>query len=146
MTTPSRGDFVANWERPVGCVDPMDATVRVSVWGAMLASDAVGATWGTGVRRAPRVTTWGWSTDEVARQQTPMLLIAPETDGQVPPARVAELYEDLGASNKVLVHLACSSHNAMWETRRTLLFEASLEWLRDGAVQGTRSGEVVLGR
>jgi pimeloyl-ACP methyl ester carboxylesterase len=146
MTKQSRADFVANWERQVGCVDQMDATVRESVWGAMLESDAVGATWGTGVRRAPRVTTWGWSTDEVARQQTPMLLIAPETDGQVPPARVAELYEDLGASNKVLVHLACSSHNAMWETRRTLLFEASLEWLRDGAVQGTRSGEVVLGR
>jgi len=75
-----------------------------------------------------------------------MLLIAPETDGQVSPRRVAELSEDLGTPNKVLLHLACSSHNAMWETNRTFLFQASLEWLRDGAVGGVEQGEVSLGR
>jgi fermentation-respiration switch protein FrsA (DUF1100 family) len=111
----------------------------------MLDSDPVGATWGTGVRRAPNVTTWGWSRDEVARQQTPMLLIAPATDGQVSPERVRELYQDLGATKKVIVDLACSSHNAMWEPNRALLFEASLEWLRDGAVEGMTTGEVRLG-
>jgi esterase/lipase len=74
-----------------------------------------------------------------------MLLIAPETDGQVSPASVIALYEDLGATNKVLIHLACSSHNAMWETNRHLLFEASLDWLRTGAVKGTENGELRLG-
>lgn len=145
MTKQSRADFVANWDRQAPCTGQVEPRVRDSVWGAMLESDPVGATWGTGVRRAPNVTTWGWSRDEVGRQQTPMLLIAPATDGQVDPERVRELYQDLGATKKVIVDLACSSHNAMWESNRGLLFEASLEWLRDGAVEGLETGEVRLG-
>jgi len=43
-----------------------------------------------------------------------------------------QLYEDLGSTDKVFIDLACSSHNAMWETNHLLLFQASLEWLRDG--------------
>ena len=74
-----------------------------------------------------------------------MLLVAPETDVSVPPTRVKELYEDLGSSNKVLLYLACSSHDAMWETNRILLFNASLEWLRSGTVGGIENGEVRLG-
>ena len=145
MTKQSKVDFVAGWDRQLGCANQFEPTVRESVWAEMLASDPVGATWGSGVRRAPRVTTWGWGREEVARQQTPMLLVAPETDGQVPPQRVRELYEDLGSSNKVLVNLACSSHLAMWETNRSLLFKASLEWLRGGSVEGVENGEVRLG-
>lgn len=141
----SWADFEGLWNRQLGCENQYEPAVRESVWAAMLESDPVGATWGTGVRRAPSVTTWGWGAAEVARQQTPMLLIAPETDGQVSPASVIALYEDLGATNKVLIHLACSSHNAMWETNRHLLFGASLEWLRTGAVQGTENGELRLG-
>ena len=75
-----------------------------------------------------------------------MLLFAPETDGQVSPERVAELYQDLASENKVLAHVACASHNAMWETSRHLLFEASLEWLRERSVEGVGLGEVRLGR
>ena len=105
----------------------------------------MGATSGSGVRRAPRVTTWGGSSDEVGRQRTPMLLVAPETDGQVPPIRVRELYEDLGSSKKVLLNLACASHNAMWKTNRSLLFDASLEWLRSGSLEGVENGEVRFG-
>ena len=145
FTKQSRADFESLWDRQLGCPAQYEPAVRESVWAAMLESDPVGATWGTGVRRAPRLTTWGWGQEEVARQQTPMLLIAPETDGQVSPASVVALYEDLGATNKVLIHLACSSHNAMWETNRTILFEASLDWLRTGAVQGTENGELRLG-
>lgn len=94
------------------CPGQVEPEVREAVWTAMLEFDPVGATWGTGVRRAPSVTTWGWTREEVARQRTPTLLVAPETDGQVPPESVAELYEDFGAGEKVLVRLACSSHNA----------------------------------
>jgi pimeloyl-ACP methyl ester carboxylesterase len=145
MTKQSKADFSAGWDRQLGCSNQFEPAVRESVWAEMLASDPVGATWGTGVRRAPRVTTWGWSSNEVARQRTPMLLVAPETDGQVAPMRVRELYEDLGSSKKVLLNLACSSHNAMWETNRSLLFNASLEWLRNGTVEGIENGEVRLG-
>lgn len=145
FTKQSWDDFEALWNRQLGCEDQYEPAVRRTVWRAMLQSDPVGATWGTGVRRAPSVTSWGWGQEEASRQQTPMLLIAPETDGQVNPERVAELFQDLAATNKVLVHLACSSHNAMWETNRRVLYQASLEWLRTGAVQGTENGELRLG-
>jgi pimeloyl-ACP methyl ester carboxylesterase len=141
----SFADFEALWNRQLGCENQYEPEVRRSVWAAMLESDPVGATWGTGVRRAPSVTTWGWGQAEASRQQTPMLLIAPETDGQVSPANVVALYEDLGATNKVLIHLACSSHNAMWETNRHILYGASLDWLRTGSVQGTENGVLRLG-
>ncbi|MDH3224897.1 MAG: alpha/beta fold hydrolase [Gemmatimonadota bacterium] len=146
MTKQSKADFVGSWDRQLGCTDQYEPAVRESVWAAMLESDPLGSTWGTGVRRAPRVTSWGWTSEVVARQLTPMLLIAPETDGQVSPQRVVELYEDLGASRKVLVNLACSSHLAMWETNRTVLFEASLEWLRSRSVGGVENGQLSLGR
>ena len=144
MTKQSRADFDALWDRQLGCPAQYDPEVRESVWAAMLESDPIGATWGAGVRRAPSVTTWGWSQAEVSAQRTPMLLIAPETDGQVSPERVLELYEDSGSERKILAHLACSSHNAMWETNREKLFAASLEWLRSGTVEGMASGEVRL--
>jgi hypothetical protein len=144
MTKQSRADFDALWNGQLGCPNQYEPEIRESVWAAMLESDPVGATWGTGVRRAPRVTTWGWSTETASQQRTPALLIAPETDGQVSPARVVELYEDLGSEKKVLVHLACSSHNAMWETNRDELFAASLEWLQSGTVQGLATGELRL--
>lgn len=145
MTKQSRADFDALWGRQAPCPGQIEPRVRESVWTAMLESDPVGATWGTGVRRAPNVTTWGWGRDEAARQQTPMLLIAPATDGQVSPERVRELFQDAGSTKKVLIDLACSSHNAMWESNRMLLFEASLEWLRAGTVEGVETGEVKLG-
>lgn len=145
FTKQSRADFDALWDRQLGCPNQYEPAVRNAVWSAMLESDPVGATWGTGVRRAPRVTTWGFGPAEVGEMRVPMLLIAPETDGQVSPARVAELYEDLGSERKILLHLACSSHNAMWETNRSVLFEASLQWFRDGSVDGVESGELRLG-
>ena len=35
----------------------------------MIASDPVAATWGTGVRRAPNTTTWGWNEAMAARSK-----------------------------------------------------------------------------
>jgi len=111
----------------------------------MLDSDPVGATWGPGVRRAPQTLTWGWNQGMVARTQTPTLMVAGAHDKQVAPARVRDLYADLGASEKVFVDLACSSHNAMWETNHTLLFRASREWLTSGSVNGMKQGTLKLG-
>ena len=146
MTKQSHADLVALWNRQTPCEGQYDPEILDSVWKAMLESDPVGATWGTGVRRAPRVTTWGWNRSEVSQQQTPMLLVAPATDGQVSPERVVELFDDVGSSKKILLDLACSSHNAMWEMNRDLLFGASLEWLSGGTVEGVESGKISLGR
>jgi pimeloyl-ACP methyl ester carboxylesterase len=141
----SRADFDANWSRQIGCPGQFDQAVSDAVWSAMLESDPVGATWGPGVRRAPQTTTWGWNREVVARARTPTLMVAGIHDKQVSPDRVRELYEDLGAREKVLLDLGCASHNAMWEGNHEILFRASLEWLTKGQVNGSESGVVRLG-
>jgi pimeloyl-ACP methyl ester carboxylesterase len=145
FNTQSRADFDANWERQVGCSAQVDPRASDAVWSAMLDSDPVGATWGTGVRRAPQTTTWGWNAAVVAKMQTPTLMVAGIHDKQVVPERVRDLYEDLGASQKVMIDLGCSSHNAMWEKNHSMLFRASLEWLDKGTINGSSSGVVRLG-
>src|SRR6478672_1445628 len=51
MNTQSRDEFYANWDRQVGCPAQYDPVVGDAVWAQMLASDPMGATWGSGVRR-----------------------------------------------------------------------------------------------
>jgi pimeloyl-ACP methyl ester carboxylesterase len=145
MNTQSRDEFVANWDRQVGCPAQYEPAALDSVWSEMLLSDSVGATWGSGVRRAPQVTTWGWTTAVVSKTQIPTLMISGAHDKQVNPDRVRELYADLGSPKKIFIDLACSSHNAMWEKNHLLLFKASLEWLTQGTVEGKQEGMLRLG-
>ena len=145
MNTQSHDEFIANWDRQVGCSDQYTAAAAASVWSKMVESDPVGATWGTGVRRAPQTTTWGWNQSIASKSQTPTLLVIGAYDKQANPERVRELYTDLGASQKNFVDLACSSHNAMWEKNHGLLFRASLEWLTLGSVNGAKEGMLKIG-
>jgi len=145
MNTQSRADFDQNWDRQVGCPDQYDPAASRSVWTNMLASDPVGATWGTGVRRAPQTTSWGFGPEMVGKLTIPTLMVSGQHDKQADPQRVRDLYADLGSPQKVFVDLACSSHNAMWERNHTLLFRASLEWLQKGTVDGKSSGMMRLG-
>jgi pimeloyl-ACP methyl ester carboxylesterase len=145
FNTQSRSEFIANWDRQVGCSDQYDPAVRDAVWTDLLASDPVGATWGTGVRRAPATTTWGWNAAMIGGTRVPTMMIAGAHDKQVPPDRVRAAYDDLGATDKVLVDLACSSHNAQWEKNHRLMFEASRQWLTAGAVGEQKTGVVRLG-
>jgi pimeloyl-ACP methyl ester carboxylesterase len=145
MNTQSHQEFTAGWDRQVGCPDQYDPAASDSVWSQMLESDPVGATWGPGVRRAPQTTVWGWTTALAAKTRIPTLVVAGAHDKQVSPDRVRELYADLGAPEKVFVDLACSSHNAMWERNHLLLFRASLEWLTQGTVNGSKTGMLKLG-
>ena len=145
FNTQSRREFDANWDRQVGCATQVDPAARESVWSTMLASDPVGATWGTGVRRAPNTTTWGWNAAMAAQVKSPALLVAGIHDAQVAPAGVARLHADLGSREKLFVDLGCSSHNAIWERNHLALFEASREWLDQGSVKGVTSGTIKLG-
>jgi pimeloyl-ACP methyl ester carboxylesterase len=145
FNTQSHAEFAANWDRQVGCADQYDQPASAAVWSSMLESDPVGATWGPGVRRAPNTTVWGWTTAVVQKTETPTLMVAGAHDKQVPPARVRDLFADLGSKQKVFVDLGCSSHNAMWERNHLTLFRASLEWLTRGTVNGTASGALRLG-
>ena len=145
FNTQSYDDFLANWDRQIGCPAQYDPAVKDSVWSSMIDSDPVGATWGTGVRRAPQTTSWGWNLAIVSKMQTPTLVVAGVHDKQVSPDRVRELYADLGSRQKVFIDLGCSSHNAMWEKNHTILFRASLEWLTKGSVNGSQEGMLRLG-
>ena len=145
FNTQSRTEFDANWDRQLGCTNQFDMGARESVWSAMVASDPVGSTWGTGVRRAPSTTTWGWNREAAARLKLPLLLVAPAHDVQVAPASVRALYDDAASPQKVLVDLACSSHNALWERLHGSLFSASAEFLAQGTVKGAREGVLKLG-
>lgn len=140
MSSQTHDEFLANWDRQVGCPGQYDPKVAAAVWSEMLASDPTGAAWGAGVRRAPQVPTWGFNQAVVSSMKTPFLMVAGAHDKQVAPEHVRELYEDLGATAKVFIDLACSSHNAMWEKNHTLLFEASREWLESGTVGGASTG------
>jgi pimeloyl-ACP methyl ester carboxylesterase len=145
MNTQSRREYMANWDRQVGCQDQYDPATSDSVWSEMVKSDPVGATWGPGVRRAPQVTNWGWGNAVVAKTQIPTLMVSGEYDKQVPQERVRELYTDLGSRQKVFIDLACSSHNAMWEKNHEMLFRVSLEWLTLGTVNGKQDGMLRIG-
>jgi pimeloyl-ACP methyl ester carboxylesterase len=145
FNTQSRADLDALWARQTQCATQVDPAVPDVVWSELMQSDPVGATWGPGVRRAPQTTTWGWNQAVVAKTQTPTLMVAGIHDGQVAPARVSELYADLASTQKVMIDLGCSSHNAMWERNHTLLFRASLEWLDKGTVNGMPQGVVKMG-
>jgi pimeloyl-ACP methyl ester carboxylesterase len=145
MNVQSQSDFIANWDRQVGCPGQYEPGASAAVWSDMLKSDPVGATWGTGMRRAPQVPTWGFNQAVVTKMQTPFLMVAGVHDKQVAPERVRELFTDLGSKEKVFIDLGCSSHNAMWENNHLLLFKASLDWLRDGKVNGTSAGEIKMG-
>ena len=143
--TQNRDEFIANWNRQAPCPGQYDPAIRDAIWKEMLASDPVGAAWGTGMRRAPSVPSFGFNKAAAAKMTTPYLMISGATDAQVAPQRVRELYEDLGSSDKVLVDMACASHNAMWEKDRVALYKASLDWLTTGKVGGVSKGVVKLG-
>jgi len=145
MNTQSNAEFLTLWNSQVGCADQYEWRVSQAVWHSMLASDPVGASWGSGVRRAPVVTNTDWSSATVAGVQIPTLMITGVYDKQNAPASVHDLYADLGSKSKVLVDLACSSHNAAWEKNHLLMFQASLEWLSKGSVNGVEQGIVRLG-
>ncbi|HVZ21213.1 MAG TPA: alpha/beta fold hydrolase [Vicinamibacterales bacterium] len=145
FNTQSHADLETLWNSQVGCPAQYEPAALESIWAEMLKSDPVGATWGPGVRRAPNTATWGWNQAVVAREMTPTLMVSGAHDKQVPQDRVRELYADLGATQKVFVDLACSSHNAMWEKNHLLLFKASLEWLEHGTVDGQQNGMLRLG-
>jgi pimeloyl-ACP methyl ester carboxylesterase len=144
MNKQSHDDFIANWDRQVGCSNQYERPAAEAIWKDMLASDPIGAKWGPGVRRAPE-TAGSWTPEMAKRLTVPFLMVSGAHDKQVAPERVRELYADAGSVQKVFVDLACSSHNAMWERNHLLLFNASLEWLTKGTVNGAKTGMLKVG-
>ena len=140
LTFQSQQDFKTGWDRQAPCPGQYGPAAAAAIWSIMLKSDPEGAKWGAGGRRAPSVPSWGFSKAVAAKMTTPFLMISGENDKQVAPERVRQLYADLGSPKKVFIDLACSSHNAMWEKNRKLLFQATVDWLTTGKVDGVDSG------
>jgi pimeloyl-ACP methyl ester carboxylesterase len=147
IETQSYQDFRTNWDSQVACTDQYDPAARDRIWSEMMKSDPVGSTWASGVRRAPgeSMEAGDWNSAVAAKVHVPTLVISGGQDKIVPPARVQELYADLGSKQKVFIDVACSSHNALWERNHLLLFDASLEWLTRGSVDGKQEGVLRLG-
>jgi pimeloyl-ACP methyl ester carboxylesterase len=146
FNTQSHDEFIANWDRQAPCRGQYEAKTAAAIWSQMLASDPVGARWTPAVRRAPIASSsWGWTQARVKAMTTPTLMVSGINDKQVDPQRVRDLYADLGSSQKVFIDLGCSSHNAMWEKNHLILFKASLEWLKNGSVNGQSSAMLKLG-
>jgi len=146
FSSQSHEEFIANWDKQAPCQGQYDPQAAASVWSEMLKSDPVGAKWTPAVRRAPLASSgWGWSQEKVKAMTTPTLMVSGVNDKQVNPERVRDFYADIGSPQKVFVDLGCSSHNAMWEKNHLLLFQASLEWLDKGTVNGQSNTMLKLG-
>lgn len=145
--TQSHAEFVANWDRQVGCPAQYDQAVSDAVWADMQASDPVGATWGPGVRRSSnaRRVAGGWDAPALVNLKVPTLLVSGVHDKTVDPENVRQLHAAIGATDKVFVDLGCSSHAAMWEKNHLVLFEASRQWLTAASVNGAKTGTLRLG-
>jgi pimeloyl-ACP methyl ester carboxylesterase len=89
MNTQSYDEYLTTWNRQVGCPDQYDPAAAESVWSEMTKSDPIGGTWGTGVRRSPNVTTWGWNSTVVTKTEIPTLMVSGVHDKQVPQDRCA---------------------------------------------------------
>jgi len=146
FNTQSHDEFLANWNRQAPCPGQYDPQAAASVWTEMLKSDPAGASWNPAVRRAPIASSnWGWTQEKVKAMTTPTLMVSGINDKQVNPERVRDFYADIGSPQKLFIDLGCSSHNAMWEKNHLLLFQASLEWLENGTVNGQANTMLKLG-
>lgn len=141
------GDFHAAWDSQVECDNQFAPGIRDAINWTMIAFDPLGSTWGNeGVRRAPNLNTtpaspWTpWNKGMASQVRTPTLIINGDLDKTVLPSVVLSLYDDLAAAQKIHVHVACSSHYLIWETRHEILLRASEEWLRQGTFAGQVNG------
>jgi pimeloyl-ACP methyl ester carboxylesterase len=125
------------------CEGQIDPAVREIAWNDSLAPDRLGSQWG--LRRTLPPLWYGINEELAKGVRVPFAMAVGIFDTLVPPATVRAFYDDIGSQEKVLVELACSSHAAMWEKNRGLLFKASLEWIRDGKIGGVSRGELKLG-
>ena len=135
-------DNFAGWDAEVKCEDQFTPPIREVMTLTRLEFDPLGATWGTaGVRRAPlQGTLFGWNPTVARRIEAPVLIIAGDLDAQTGVPHGRNLYDDLLIDSKVFVHVACASHQLVWENQHTILLRASEEWLRQGTFAGQPNG------
>jgi pimeloyl-ACP methyl ester carboxylesterase len=103
-----------------------------------------------GVVRTPVYSRGNWTQDLAQKVQAPTLAVYGEFDHggngtTTTGENTRNLFADLGTTHKVFLELACTSHFALWETRHAIMYQASLEWLSRGTVNGIQQGSLRLG-
>ena len=142
LTLQTREDFEhKRWDPDVRCPGQVEPGLRDVLWKTIMQWDHVGAAWHPpqGVMRGRTATRFGWTRELAAKVSAPTLVMVGEYD------RLAErrtVYEQLGSRDKVFVNVSCASHFMVWEKQHRALHDASLEWLRDGRLQGMIRGEM----
>ena len=101
-------------------------------------ADPLGSTWEPGGLRAPTRTYWGWNAIGAKKVQIPTLIMVGEHDALT--RSNLELFEDLGATEKVFLGVAGGTHFMNWEKQRRVLHEASIDWLKNGSFNGATTG------
>ena len=126
------------WDAQLKCEDQFTPAIRPVIASTTLEFDPLGGTWGeVGVRRAPVQTLWGWNQAFALQVAAPTLVIVGDLDDT---QGIRDLFQDLGARQKVFVHVACASHFLPWENQHMILLRASEEWLREGTFTGQATG------
>jgi pimeloyl-ACP methyl ester carboxylesterase len=116
------------------------------IWSSVRARDPLGSSWGSldartgGVQRAPSWDTWGWDTVQASRVTLPALVITGLLDTTNRPEREVKLFEDLGGASKVLIKIACASHQALWEGSTADDWGGPHESIRDVLVEWIKAG------
>ena len=145
MTMTAKRDFFIDWDRQIdsrNCPQQADPSIREVLWNSTIALDKLGRGWGaSGVRRSPAFTSAGWSPDLPGRVRAPTLVIRGALDDQAPEPATRALYDALGGP-KAYVTVSCGSHELVYETQHTRLFQASGEWLRFGTYEGGLPGSM----
>jgi pimeloyl-ACP methyl ester carboxylesterase len=134
-------DF-SGWDAEVGCQSQFTAGIRDVMTSIRRVYDPLGSTWGVaGVRRSPvQGTLFGWNPLVATQIGVPTLVIAGDLDRQTGVGQARNLFADLPVTNKVLIHVACASHQMVWENQHMALLNASTEWLSNGTFNGYTFG------
>jgi pimeloyl-ACP methyl ester carboxylesterase len=126
------------WLGTVKCEDAVEPGMPEMIWGLNMLADPVAANWGPGGLRAPTRTYWGWNANGAKKIEVPTLIMVGEQDALT--KSNLELFDDLGAQQKVFLGVACGTHFMNWEKQRRVLHKASIDWLSNGSLDGQTSG------
>ena len=137
------------------CPGQQDPEILDAIWGAVRARDPLGSSWGStdpvagGIQRAPSWDVWDWNRERAATVRLPALVITCLLDQTNPAAKEVRLFNDLGSANKVLIKIACASHQALWEGSTNAsgwrgphqsIAEALTQWITSTTYRGTHRG------
>lgn len=118
--------------------DQVEPHIPDIIWRESMASDPVGANWGSGVLRSPGRTYWGWNVRVAPRVTVPTMVFVGEEDRLIAANRL--LFQHLGTDHKIFVAAASATHFMLWERGRRLLADAAREWFLKRTFRGITGG------